>query len=101
MRMKLTFTGECMKQYEATKLRRVFLDEMSILEPRWAEIFSESRIKRDLDYAVNNCDAPFTGRSISYWCDDAAAERHNMLTLDDRTYGYHGPEHSKDDIVVL
>lgn len=88
------------KEYEVTKLRRVFLDEMARLEPEWVGIFNANQPKRELDEAVVNCDSEFTARSICYWSDDVLAGRDNMLTSEDRRYGCYGPNESKDDIIV-
>jgi aminoglycoside phosphotransferase (APT) family kinase protein len=89
-----------LKEYEITKLRRVFLDEMAILEPEWMEIFKASQVKRDLDSAVLDCASELSARNIRYWSDNVMAERSNMLTLEDRRYGCYGPDDSKDDIIL-
>ncbi|OBT51627.1 hypothetical protein VE04_08926 [Pseudogymnoascus sp. 24MN13] len=88
-----------LKEYEITNLRRVFLDEMAILEPEWMQIFKASQVQRDLDTAVLDCDCELSARSIRYWSDNVMAEKSNMLTLEDRRYGCYGPDDSKDDII--
>ncbi|KAF2719495.1 hypothetical protein K431DRAFT_347864 [Polychaeton citri CBS 116435] len=51
-------------EYELTLPRDEFLDAMRHLQPQWMEIFEESRLQRDFDYAVNNCDNEFLARDI-------------------------------------
>ncbi|KFY73064.1 hypothetical protein V499_06820 [Pseudogymnoascus sp. VKM F-103] len=89
-----------LKEYEITNLRRVFLDEMAILEPEWMQIFKASQVHRDLETAVLDCDSELSARNIRYWSDNVMAEKSNMLTLEDRRYGCYGPDDSKDDIIL-
>lgn len=41
-----------LENYEKTRLRQYFLDEMRRLEPKWIEIFEASQVKRDFDHAI-------------------------------------------------
>ncbi len=71
-------------EFELTSLRRVFLDEMARLEPRWVDIFNSSSMQRDLDTAVQNCDNEFLARRINSWIDDVLAKGSIARSLRDR-----------------
>ncbi|KAK3938776.1 hypothetical protein QBC46DRAFT_264765, partial [Diplogelasinospora grovesii] len=75
---------EHLMEFELTILRRVFLDEMARLEPRWVEIFNSSSLQRDLDTAVQNCDNEFLAREINAWIDDVAANGSSARSLRDQ-----------------
>jgi hypothetical protein len=62
-------------EYEQTKLRRYFLDEMRRLDPKWIEVFDSAKARRDFHIAVQNCDNEFFARHINEWLDDIAAEK--------------------------
>jgi hypothetical protein len=59
-------------EYELTKLRRYFLDEMRRLEPKWIEVFDSATARRDFHIAVQNCDNGFLATHITEWLDDVA-----------------------------
>lgn len=64
---------EVLQEHEKTLLRDVFIDEMEQLDAGWMEVFKESQIKRDFDFAVHNCDDEFAARNIKAWIEDATA----------------------------
>ena len=52
-------------EYELTKLRRYFLDEMRQLQPNWIEVFDSATAKRDFYIAAQNCDNEFVAKNIT------------------------------------
>lgn len=46
-----TLYWDCLEEYECHLLRAVFLEEMERLEPAWVEMFEESDLKMDLEFA--------------------------------------------------
>jgi hypothetical protein len=72
---------EHLENYELTQLRRIFLSEMTKLEPRWVEIFKSSQRQRDFDLAVTNCGDSFLIRRICNWLKDmdSGADRNASL----------------------
>lgn len=72
---------EHMWEYEATVLRRVFLDEMGSIERRWIDIFNSSQRKRDIDLAVTLCDSEFSARPIEAWIMDVLAGKPDPPSL--------------------
>ncbi|KIW14100.1 hypothetical protein PV08_06881 [Exophiala spinifera] len=75
---------EHLMEYERTKLRRYFLDEMRRLEPKWIKVFDSSTAKRDFYLAAENCDNEFLARDITEWRDDVSARRGIVRSLRDR-----------------
>jgi hypothetical protein len=73
-------------EYETTLLRDIFLDEMRSLDAGWVEVFDNSQIKRDFDYAVHYCDCCISTRHIEAWIGDMTAGISNLRSLEDRLY---------------
>jgi aminoglycoside phosphotransferase len=75
---------EHLMEYELTKLRRYFLDEMQRLEPKWVEVFNSAKARRDFHIAVQNCDNELCVRHINEWLDDIATGEGTVRSLRDR-----------------
>lgn len=75
---------EHLMEYELTKLRRYFLDEMRRLDPKWVEVFDSAKARRDFHIAVQYCDNEFLARHINEWLDDIAAGKGTVRSLRDR-----------------
>lgn len=75
---------EHLMEYELTKLRRYFLDEMRRLEPKWIEVFNSAKAKRDFYIAVQNCDNAIFAKHINEWLDGIAAWEGTVRSLRDR-----------------
>ncbi|KXG47949.1 Aminoglycoside phosphotransferase [Penicillium griseofulvum] len=73
-------------EYETTLLRGIFIDEMRRLDEGWVEVFDNSQIKRDFDYAVHYCDCCISTRHIEAWIGDMTAGISNLRSLEDRIY---------------
>ncbi len=74
---------ERLMEYELTVLRRCFINEMQRLEPGWIKIFESSKMQRDFDMAVRNCDNEFLASSINEWINDIASGK-EIVGLRDR-----------------
>ncbi|KAM9879497.1 kinase-like protein [Verticillium dahliae] len=74
------------KEYELTRLRKTFLEEMASLEPGWMEVFESSAQKRDPDMAVRKCDNDFLAKRIQGWVDDVTKGRVDGPGLLERIY---------------
>ena len=71
-------------EYELTKLRRYFLDEMRRLQPNWIEVFDSATAKRDFYLAAQNCDNEFVAKDITEWLDDVTRRNGAVRSLRDR-----------------
>ena len=76
-----TLYWDDLMEYELTKLRQCFLDEMRQLEPKWIEVFESATAKRDVYYAVLLCNARFHARTINKWLDDVASKKGPVRSL--------------------
>ncbi|KAN0086641.1 hypothetical protein V8E54_000329 [Elaphomyces granulatus] len=74
-------------QYELTKLRQYFLDEMQQLEPKWIEVFESATAKRDFYFAVQHCDGFLAGH-INRWLEDVSGRKGPVRSLLARVYDY-------------
>ncbi|KAN0081905.1 Phosphotransferase enzyme family domain containing protein [Elaphomyces granulatus] len=81
-----TLYWEHLMEYEQTKLRRYFLDEMRQLEPKWIEVFESATTKRDFYVAIQNCDDVFMRRHINDWLDDIDSGKGPLRSLRARIY---------------
>jgi Phosphotransferase enzyme family len=81
-----TLYWEHLMEYELTKLRRYFLDEMRQLEPKWIEVFESATTKRDFYVAIHNCDNVFMRRHINDWLDDIDSGKGPLRSLRARIY---------------
>ena len=75
---------EHLEDYERTQLRRIFLEAMRKLQPRWVEIFESSQRQRDFDLAVTNCGDSFLIRRICNWLRDMDSGVDNYQGLEER-----------------
>ncbi|KPM44960.1 hypothetical protein AK830_g1625 [Neonectria ditissima] len=75
---------EHLDDFELTRLRHVFLEEMHKLQPRWVEIFESSQRQRDFDLAVSSCDDMFLIRRIQNWLDDMDSGVEDFPGLEER-----------------
>jgi len=75
-------------QYELTKLRQYFLDEMRQLEPKWIEVFESATAtaQRDFLFAVRNCTDGFLDIFTNEWLDDVASKKGPVRSLLARVY---------------
>lgn len=78
---------EVLLEYELTRLRSYFLQQMLQLEPDWVEVFSSSQRQRDFDVAAQYCDDEFTFRHITAWLDDLESGEELVRSLKDRIWG--------------
>ncbi|KAF5580067.1 hypothetical protein FPANT_9462 [Fusarium pseudoanthophilum] len=60
-------------QYETTRLREVFLEEMERLDPRWMDIHKKTQLLRDFDFAVRFCDDVAVLKHIVKWAEAVEA----------------------------
>lgn len=70
-----------LREYEHTKLRQYFLDEMRRLEPDWVEIFDSSAVKRDFHFAVECSNIGFLADPINEWLDDVDRNEGTVRSL--------------------
>jgi aminoglycoside phosphotransferase (APT) family kinase protein len=75
---------ENLRNYNLTQLRRLFLDEMRRIEPRWVKIYESSQRQRDFDLAVSSCDDELYMRRIENWLNDIGAGVVNLKGLQQR-----------------
>lgn len=75
---------EHLEMYELTQLRRLFLDEMRRLEPRWVQVFEASQRQRDFDLAISSADDLSKGDILRDWLTDMESGYTNFLSLEDR-----------------
>lgn len=62
-----------LEDYELTRLRCYYINEMQKREPGWVEIFRASERQRDFEYAMRSCDTGFFARRINEWIDGFAS----------------------------
>ncbi|KAF2497474.1 kinase-like protein [Lophium mytilinum] len=60
---------EHLREYECGQLRKVFLNEMSELEPQWVEEFNNSTPKVEVELAIQAIDG-FGSGIVARWLDD-------------------------------
>lgn len=60
-----------MREWEATRLRRIFDAEMERLELEWGEVLRRSTSKVDFELAVQCCDDAFSMKLLRRWLDYA------------------------------
>ncbi|KJZ78297.1 hypothetical protein HIM_02335 [Hirsutella minnesotensis 3608] len=77
---------EHVMEHEQTLLRRHYLERMRALDPLWAEVFESSRMQKDFDLAVNQCDNEFAASRINAWIDEVAAGEGATISLYDRLH---------------
>jgi aminoglycoside phosphotransferase (APT) family kinase protein len=58
---------ERLMEYEVTKLRFYFLNEMRRMEPRWVEVYEASQPRRDLDNAIQDWDNAILPMDFRTW----------------------------------
>jgi hypothetical protein len=58
-----------LREWEFTKLRTVFLEEIRILNPEWFDVWSTSHFCIDFYLAVQNCDNSWCFRRLNRWLD--------------------------------
>lgn len=75
---------EHLEDYESTKLRRLFLQEMQRLAPEWVDIFEASQRQRDFDMALDSCDDEFSIRRILAWLADIESGKKDIVSLEAR-----------------
>jgi len=73
-----------LNEYELTKLRSLFLDEMAELQPAWMGVFNSNQLKRDFETAVHNCDNEMLMKTIIGWIDDVETAEKDVRSLRDR-----------------
>ena len=64
---------EHLDEYECTRLRECFLEEMARLAPGWITEYQTSRSKADFDKALANCDGGFGAKMVKRWLDHLEA----------------------------
>ena len=55
--------------YELTQLRKLFVEEMEVLNPEWMVIKKESALKADFELAVRHFDSMWGGL-VGKWLDE-------------------------------
>ncbi|KAI4595647.1 hypothetical protein KJ359_006636 [Pestalotiopsis sp. 9143b] len=75
---------EHLEDFESTKLRRLFMQEMQRLSPGWVEIFEASQRQRDFDMALDSCDDEFSTRRILAWLADIESGKTDIVSLEAR-----------------
>ncbi|VDB91476.1 unnamed protein product [Peniophora sp. CBMAI 1063] len=62
---------EHLREWECTRLRGVFLDELESVQPQWIRMHREkaSALKNDFYWAMRQCDEEFSRRKIGEWLD--------------------------------
>ncbi|KAM0414695.1 hypothetical protein ACHAPT_013457 [Fusarium lateritium] len=78
---------EHLMEYELTRLRVLFLDEMERVEPRWMTVFNASQLQRDFDLAVENCENEIVARNILKWAESVASSEGSVPSLRDMIDG--------------
>ncbi|ETS83423.1 hypothetical protein PFICI_05299 [Pestalotiopsis fici W106-1] len=66
-----------MREYELTHLRKVFMKEMIGRCPSWYQTWKQTKVYKDYEMAVQNCDNEHLIHHVEDWCDaiDAALEK--------------------------
>ena len=75
--------GEHMLEYEQTKLRPIFEEEMTKVVPEWSEVRQKSIRQADFALAVNWCDGPFTYRRVKVWLERILAGKKEYQRLEE------------------
>lgn len=75
--------GEHMLEYEQTKLRLIYEEEMTKVVPQWSEVRQKSMRQADFALAVNWCDGPFTQRRVKVWLERALAGKKGYQRLEE------------------
>ncbi|KAH6645356.1 hypothetical protein BKA67DRAFT_584837 [Truncatella angustata] len=75
---------EHLEDFESTKLRRLFLQEMQRLAPGWVNIFEASQRQRDFDMALDSCDDEFSIRRILTWLEEIESGKKDISSLEAR-----------------
>ncbi|KAI9704558.1 MAG: hypothetical protein M1820_005471 [Bogoriella megaspora] len=77
---------EHLKDYELTRLRKYFLDQMRRLEPMWIEVYETSQLQRSFDTALHHSDDIFMARFINSWLDDMAKteDKNSVKSIEER-----------------
>lgn len=75
-------------EYELTKLRRYFLDEMRRLEPEWIDVFDSTTVQEDFYLAAQHCDSELHARIINKWLGEVTEGKGIVLSLDVRINQY-------------
>ncbi len=57
-------------EYEQTRLRGLFLEEMRRIEPSWVQTHDDSKAQADLEFAVDICNGGLGTSRIRKWLDD-------------------------------
>jgi hypothetical protein len=60
---------EHLEEYEMTRLRTFFLEEMQKVQPEWIAIMQASKLKADFERAVQGCDSGLAPVKIRRWID--------------------------------
>ena len=77
---------EHLLEYELTRLRTYFLEQIKQLEPRWIDVYHQSQRLRDFDLAAQNCNEPFSLRIINVWLDDVEENGVEAQSLEKRLH---------------
>jgi hypothetical protein len=72
--------------YEQTKLRHYFLEEMRRLESLWMDVYESSQLQRDFEVALQSCDDEFRAKDISAWVEDVISGKPEIPSLSSRFY---------------
>ncbi|KAJ5783159.1 hypothetical protein N7457_004933 [Penicillium paradoxum] len=62
-------------RYESTLLRKIFLEEMEKLEPKWVEIHNSTQLQREFLYAMIDCQPDRYVDEIGEWVEKLTKER--------------------------
>ncbi|KAF2851945.1 hypothetical protein T440DRAFT_488562 [Plenodomus tracheiphilus IPT5] len=66
-------------EFEQTQLRKVFVEEMTMLQPEWVMVMKESTLKADFEKVVHNCDNSWAFRAVRRWITISAEGRIERL----------------------
>ncbi|KAF7509385.1 hypothetical protein GJ744_008108 [Endocarpon pusillum] len=74
---------EHLKEFEKTRLRKLFLARMAQTEPQWIQVFESSSRKADFDLTLEHCDSSLMLKTIKKWLDniDAGKEYQSLRQL--------------------
>ncbi|OCL02706.1 kinase-like protein [Glonium stellatum] len=64
-----------MMEYELTRLRQFFYEEIERIEPAWIQEHRKSTLKADFELAVETCDNDLCMRHIQEWLDELESGR--------------------------
>jgi hypothetical protein len=71
-------------EYELTRLRGVFLDEMRKLQPGWVQVYASSQRERDFELAVSSFDDPIHMWKALRWLEDVESGKEDIMSLEYR-----------------